>query len=71
VIIWSRRATVSHLITTVRLDAGGTRLDLARERVLIHWYRQALGPDDGTDLALLVLRAGRGRLGEADRRHHP
>lgn len=70
VILWRRRAAVSRLITAVRVDAGGTQLDLARERVLVHWYRHALGPDDGTDLALLVLRAGRGRLGEANGRRY-
>ena len=43
------------------MAAGGTRLVLSREREILDKFRGALG-EDGTQLALLLLRAGRGRL---------
>jgi chorismate mutase len=44
-----------------RVASGGTRLVLSREREILDRFRSALGAD-GTQLALLVLRAGRGPL---------
>ena len=44
-----------------RVAAGGTRLVLAREREILDRFGRELGPD-GTQLALLILRAGRGPL---------
>jgi chorismate mutase len=43
------------------MAAGGTRLVLAREQQIIEKFRAALGAD-GAQLALLLLRAGRGTL---------
>lgn len=56
-----RRAEVSKLIGKARLASGGTRLVHSREMKVIERYSE-LGPD-GKDLALLLLRMGRGRLG--------
>lgn len=55
------RAAVAREIGAARVAAGGTRLVLARENAVLDRYRQALGPD-GTHLAMLLLRAGRGPL---------
>ena len=44
-----------------RMASGGTRLVLSRERQILERFRGALGAD-GTQLALLLLRAGRGPL---------
>jgi chorismate mutase len=44
-----------------RVAAGGTRLVLAREQEILARFRSALG-QDGTALAMLILRAGRGKL---------
>jgi chorismate mutase len=43
------------------MAAGGTRLVLSREREILERFSGQLGPD-GTQLALLILRAGRGPL---------
>lgn len=59
--LWQERASLSQEVGTVRLANGGTRLVLAREREILERYRHALGVD-GTQLGLLVLRAGRGPL---------
>lgn len=59
--LWQERAGLSQHIGAVRLAAGGTRLSLHREREIMERFRQAIGPD-GPQLALLVLRAGRGPL---------
>ena len=56
-----RRAEVSQAIGKVRMASGGTRLVLSREREILDRFRSALGAD-GTQLALLILRAGRGPL---------
>src|SRR5246127_311447 len=56
-----RRAEVSHAIGQVRMASGGTRLVHSREMKVIERYSE-LGPD-GKDLAILLLRLGRGRLG--------
>jgi chorismate mutase len=59
--LWQERATISQEVGATRVASGGTRLVLSREREIMDRYRAALG-SDGTQLALLVLRAGRGRL---------
>ena len=59
--LWQERAALSQKIGLIRVASGGTRLVLAREREILQRFRNALGPD-GTQLALLVLRSGRGPL---------
>jgi chorismate mutase len=59
--LWQERAALSQQVGATRVAAGGTRLVLARERDILDRFREALG-EDGTQLALLILRAGRGRL---------
>ncbi|HXO48302.1 MAG TPA: chorismate mutase [Mycobacterium sp.] len=56
-----RRAEVSRAIGKARMASGGTRLVHSREMKVIERYSE-LGPD-GKDLAMLLLRLGRGRLG--------
>ena len=56
-----RRAEVSQAIGKVRMANGGTRLVHSREMKVIERYSE-LGPE-GKDLAMLLLRLGRGRLG--------
>ncbi|WP_304106969.1 chorismate mutase [Mycolicibacterium bacteremicum] len=56
-----RRAEVSRIIGKARMASGGTRLVHSREMKVIERYSE-LGPD-GKDLAMLLLRLGRGRLG--------
>lgn len=59
--LWQERAAISQRIGATRVASGGTRLVLAREREILDRFRQELGAD-GTQLALLILRAGRGPL---------
>jgi chorismate mutase len=59
--LWQERAEISQQVGATRVAAGGTRLVLSREREVLDRFRNALGAD-GTQLGLLVLRAGRGRL---------
>jgi chorismate mutase len=59
--LWQERAAISHEVGVTRVAAGGTRLVLAREQEILNRFREALGAD-GTQLAMLILRAGRGRL---------
>lgn len=59
--LWQRRAQVSKRVGEIRMANGGTRLVLDRERAILEKYRAALG-DDGVQIAMLVLRAGRGPL---------
>ena len=56
-----RRSEVSREIGKVRMASGGTRLVHSREMKVIERYGE-LG-QDGKDLAMLLLRMGRGRLG--------
>ncbi|OBA94320.1 chorismate mutase [Mycobacteriaceae bacterium 1482268.1] len=56
-----RRSEVSKLIGQARMASGGTRLVHSREMKVIERYSE-LGPE-GKDLAMLLLRLGRGRLG--------
>ncbi|MEV4628983.1 chorismate mutase [Micromonospora sp. NPDC049523] len=59
--LWQERANLSQQVGATRVASGGTRLVLSREREILDKFRTALGAD-GTQLALLVLRAGRGPL---------
>ena len=59
--LWCERADLSRRIGAARLAAGGTRLVLSREQQIVNRFRVGIG-NDGTQLALLVLRAGRGVL---------
>lgn len=56
-----RRSEVSQAIGRARMASGGTRLVHSREMKVIERYSE-LGPE-GKDLAILLLRLGRGRLG--------
>jgi chorismate mutase len=57
-----RRTEVSQTIGKARMAAGGTRLVHSREMKVIERFSSELGPE-GKDLAMLLLRLGRGRLG--------
>lgn len=59
--LWQERAALSQQVGATRVASGGTRLVLSREREILDRFRNALGAD-GTQLALLILRAGRGPL---------
>ncbi len=59
--LWKERAAISGEVGRVRIASGGTRLVLSREREIVDRFREALGAD-GVQLALLILRAGRGKL---------
>src|SRR5690242_13759210 len=59
--LWLERASISQEVGSTRVASGGTRLVLSREREILERFRSALGAD-GTQLALLILRAGRGPL---------
>ena len=56
-----RRTEVSKIIGKARMASGGTRLVHSREMKVIERYSE-LGPE-GKELAMLLLRLGRGRLG--------
>jgi len=56
-----RRTEVSQEIGRARMATGGTRLVHSREMKVIERYSE-LG-QEGKDLAMLLLRMGRGRLG--------
>jgi chorismate mutase len=55
----AERAQLSRRIQTARVNAGGTRIELGRERAILDHYRTALGPA-GPAVADAVLRACRG-----------
>ncbi|HEY2765624.1 MAG TPA: chorismate mutase [Pseudonocardiaceae bacterium] len=56
-----RRTAVSKAIGSARMAAGGPRVVHGREMAVLDRYRD-LG-DEGRELAMLLLRLGRGRLG--------
>ncbi|BBX68515.1 chorismate mutase [Mycolicibacterium psychrotolerans] len=56
-----RRTEVSQMIGKARMASGGTRLVHSREMKVIERY-SVLGAE-GKNLAMLLLRLGRGRLG--------
>jgi chorismate mutase len=53
------RMAVSRRIQAARINAGGTRVELGREREVLASYRTGLGPD-GPHLADAVLQVCRG-----------
>lgn len=55
----AERARVSRRIQTARMNGGGTRVELGRERTVLANYRTGLGPD-GANLADAVLQVCRG-----------
>lgn len=55
----AERTRLSQRIQTARMNSGGTRIELGRERVVLDGYRKALGPD-GALLGDAVLRVCRG-----------
>jgi chorismate mutase len=59
--LWLERAHLSQQVGRTRMASGGTRLVLSREREIVERFRAALGAD-GTQVALMILRAGRGPL---------
>jgi chorismate mutase len=59
--LWRERAGLSQRVGATRVASGGTRLVLSREREILDRFREALGAD-GTQIGLLLLRAGRGPL---------
>ena len=59
--LWLERARLSQEVGRTRMASGGTRLVLSREREIVERFREALGAD-GAQVALLLLRAGRGPL---------
>lgn len=56
-----RRTAVSQMIGSARRAAGGPRVVHGREMAVLDRYRE-LGTE-GHELAMLLLRLGRGRLG--------
>ena len=56
----AERARLSSRIQAARMSAGGTRVELGRERVILETYRSTLGPQ-GPALADAVLGVCRGR----------
>ena len=57
-----RRAEVSGIVGKVRMANGGTKIVHNREIDILARYRDGLGPE-GNDVALILLRMGRGPLG--------
>jgi chorismate mutase len=55
----AERARLSSRIQTARLNSGGARVELGRERVILDAYRQGLGPQ-GPNLADAILQVCRG-----------
>lgn len=59
--LWQERSRLSQRIGATRLAAGGTRLALSREQQVLKRFREGIGAE-GVQLAMLLLRAGRGPL---------
>ena len=57
--IVAERARVSRRIQTARMNAGGTRVELGRERTVRNAYQDGLGAE-GARLAEAVLQVCRG-----------
>lgn len=56
-----RRTAISGAIGTARKSLGGPRIVYSREMAILERFRE-LGPS-GTDLGMMLLSMGRGRLG--------
>jgi chorismate mutase len=59
-----RRSDVSRQVGAARMAAGGTRIVYNREMAVLQHYGE-LG-QEGRELALLLLRLGRGPLGRPE-----
>lgn len=57
----AERARLSARVQTARMAAGGVRVELGREHLVLDAYRQSLG-EDGVALGTAVLRLCRGSL---------
>lgn len=57
-----QRAAISKAIGRTRMGSGGTRLVHTREVAIINQFREEIG-EEGPNLAALLLRMGRGKLG--------
>ena len=57
-----RRSQISQAIGKTRMGSGGTRLVHTREVPIINQFRDELG-EEGPNLAAILLRLGRGKLG--------
>ena len=57
-----RRTKVSKAIGKTRMGSGGTKLVHTREVAIINQFRDELG-EEGPNLAAILLRLGRGKLG--------
>lgn len=57
----AERARLSARIQSARIAAGGVRVELGRERLVLDAYRDTLG-EDGVPLGSAVLRLCRGPL---------
>jgi chorismate mutase len=55
----AERARLSERVQTTRVNAGGARLQLGRERAILEGYRAGLGPQ-GPKLADAILQFCRG-----------
>jgi chorismate mutase len=55
----AERTRVSARIQTARINGGGARIELGRERQILDAYRTGLGAE-GPQLADAILRVGRG-----------
>lgn len=58
-----RRAEISQQVGQARMAAGGPRIVYNREMDVLARYRE-LGPE-GREIAMILLRLGRGRLGQS------
>ncbi len=56
----AERVQVSTLVQTTRINDGGTRVELGRERQILDAYRTALGRE-GQHLADAILQVSRGQ----------
>lgn len=57
-----RRSQISQAIGKTRMGSGGTRLVHTREVAIINQFQDELG-EEGPNLAAILLRLGRGKLG--------
>lgn len=55
----AERTQLSRRVQQARISAGGTRVELGRERLIMDHYRSVLG-SEGPNLAEAILRVGRG-----------
>ncbi|MCU1690286.1 MAG: chorismate mutase [Jatrophihabitantaceae bacterium] len=55
----AERTQLSRRVQQARISAGGARVELGRERLIMDHYRTVLG-SEGPNLAEAILRVGRG-----------